>query len=47
MRFIIFISALMIAAAINLDYMNDCRIPCYLVGAMALGWDVFDAIRRK
>lgn len=42
MRFIIWISAVIIAAAINLDYCKDVKIGLYLVGIIALGWDVLE-----
>ena len=44
MRFIIFISAFMIAAAIDLDYCQDHRIPSYIVGIIALTWDILELV---
>ena len=44
MRFIIFISAVIIAAAIDLDYCNDIRIGLLIIGIMALSWDILELV---
>ncbi len=44
MRFIIFTSAIIIAAAIDLEYCESHKLALYFVGGVSFTWDIIEIL---
>lgn len=47
MRVIFFLSAIIIAAAINVEYCHKRETAILIIAIMAVGWDVLDYFIKK